>query len=122
MKSLIAPLPSVVRSRVGVVEDDEHAVLGGLDVGLDVAVAQVDGRLEGRHRVLQGRAVAEPAAAMRERQRQPVVVEVRVLARRAGHRSQREYDGRSESVDMRHTDEVPGMTRADVLMSGSWTP
>ena len=108
MKSLDGALTVGGPVEGAVVEDHGYAVLGGLHVGLDVPVAEVDRRLEGHHGVLQRRPVSEAATAMSERQRQPVVVEVRVVGRRVEACSQREYDGRGESVDMRHTDDVRG--------------
>ena len=62
-----------------VVEDDQLAVGGGLHVGLEVAVALVDGPAERRHGVLQAGQIADVPAAMGEGPG-------RVAVQKAGHR------------------------------------
>ena len=57
-----------------IMHDHQDTVGGGVDIGLDVAVAEVDGRLEGRHRVL-SRAAIPTRALMGEGQRSGPVEE-----------------------------------------------
>jgi hypothetical protein len=65
-------------------EGHESTVASCVHVGLDVAVSQVDGALERHHGVLQAdMRAAESAAAVREGQRKPAVVEVGVVPRRS---------------------------------------
>ena len=73
------PGHSAGAGQVVVVERDEHAVLGDLHIGLDVPVAEVDGVLERRHRVL---GCITGASTVGERHR-AVPVEIRV--RGGGH-------------------------------------
>ncbi len=66
----------------GVVEREQFAVAGGVDVGLEVAVAECDSSLKRHQRVLQAKAVAgERAPSVSEGDRRSAVVEVGVVVR-----------------------------------------
>jgi hypothetical protein len=56
------------------VEDDEDAICGRVHVGLEIAVAEPDGPVEGGHRVL---SPVERPTAVGDRER-PVVLEERM--------------------------------------------
>jgi hypothetical protein len=66
-----------------------------VDVGLEVAEAEIDRLLEGEHRVLEGKpSLVDGTAAVRERDGQAVVVKVRIVGRSPSPAHTDEY-GRS---------------------------
>ena len=107
-----------------VVERDDDPVGGGVDVGLDVPVTQVDRRGEGDHRVLDaGVASRERAAAVCHRQGQTAVVEEGVVVRAAQPPHTQQYGAwvrprrRCEPAAPGPSDRVDAVRREGELMA-----